>query len=338
MSEESEKPYWEKLSTTVKDVLKYAEKLAFVAKQDTVSSVHIILVLVRKYPEQIERIIPSLSASEIEDRVNNLFLSFKRQADQEVVIERALDIAEQLGEKNVRFIHLAMAAAEYCGFDVEVPAEEKASTFKKLKKNTTIDSIPTLNMFGRDLTSMAAEGKLHPIIGREEQINLVTETLCRVFKRNPLLIGPAGVGKTAVVEGLALCIDSGNITKALRGKHIIELNMGSVVAGTKYRGMFEERLRLIIKEANNPDIILFIDELHSVIGAGLAEGSPLDASTILLPALARGDIACIGACTDSDYHRYIEKNKALERRFQPIRIPELSPLGNFGRIENTWTY
>jgi len=318
MSEESHKPHWEKLSGTVKYILQRAEELAHRVKADKVNSIHIMLTLVRDDPETVEEVIQSHSAREIENKMRGLFISSKRQVGQETVIKRALNIAEQLGDKMVGLIHLAMSAAEYCGFNVGAPTEENTST-------TTTNSTPTLEKYGRDLTTMAAEKKLHPIIGRDEEIDLVAETLCRVFKRNPLLVGAAGVGKTAVVEGLALCIASGNITKALRGKRIIELTMGALVAGTKFRGMFEERLMRIIKEASSPNIILFIDELHSIIGAGIAEGTPLDASTILLPALARGDIACIGATTNSNYHRYIEKNKALERRFQPIRIPELDP-------------
>jgi len=189
----------------------------------------------------------------------------------------------------------------------------------------TQESTPMLEKYGSDLNVLAAEGKLHPIIGRDKEIELVAETLCRVFKRNPLLVGHAGVGKTAIVQGLALQLASGNVAKALRGKHIIELNMSNLVAGTKYRGMFEERVMGVIKEASDPNIVLFIDELHSIIGAGLVESSNLDASTMLLPALARGDIACIGATTDGAYHKYLEKNSALERRFQPIRISELAP-------------
>jgi len=320
-----EEPYWEKLSDAVKDVLKIAKRLALLAKNDPVNSLNIMNALVANYPEEVESVIPTLSTSEIKNKLNDpFFLAYESVAGEDIVIEKALRTAEQLGDSEIRILHLIMAAADYCGFDIDKPKGERTSKLQKTRKDNIKVSTPTLNMFGRDLTTLAAKGKLHPIIGREEEISLIAETLCRVFKRNPLLVGSAGVGKTAVVEGLALCIASGNIAGVLKDKHIFELNMGAVVAGTKYRGMFEERLMLIIKEASNPNIILFIDELHSVVGAGLAEGSPLDASTILLPALARGELACIGACTDADYHKHIEKNKALERRFQPIRIPELT--------------
>lgn len=320
-----EDPHWEKLSAAVKDILKHAKRLSQLAKKEIVSAQHIMSAVVEVYPEEAEGVIPSFSVREIKKKLSDpFFLAYESAAGQDIVIDKALKITEQLGDNEVRILHLTMAAAEYCGFNVGKFGEEGVSKIKKTKQDPTAIPTPTLTLYGRDLTALATEGKLHPIIGREEEINLVAETLCRVFKRNPLLVGSAGVGKTAVVEGLALGIASGNISTTLKGKRIFELNMGAVIAGTKYRGMFEERLMLIIKEASNPNIILFIDEVHSIVGAGLAEGSPLDASTILLPALARGELACIGACTDADFHRYIEKNKALERRFQPIRIPELS--------------
>ena len=352
MSKEfNENPHWEKLSDAAKNVLEIAKGLAILANQDPVTSLNIMNAIVANYPEEVKRVIPSLSTSEIMDKLKDPFsLAYESAAGQDIVIERAFNIVEKMGDSEIRIFHLTMAAAEYCGFniekfeeidvekfeeiDVEKIEEKGASKLRKPKKETTILPTPTLNLFGRDLTALAAEGKLHPIIGREEEINLVAETLCRVFKRNPLLVGSAGVGKTAVVEGLANCIASGNITGVLKGKRIFELNMGAVVAGTKYRGMFEERLVQIIKEASNPNIILFIDEFQSVVGAGIAEGSPLDASTMLLPALARGELACIGACTDTDYHKYIEKNKALERRFQPIRIPELTSSATLDVLKN----
>lgn len=182
---------------------------------------------------------------------------------------------------------------------------------------------PLLDMFGRDLTYLAKEGKLGEVIGRREEILSVIQTLIRKTKNNPLLIGEAGVGKTAIVEGLAQRIVSGNLTELLRDKRVIELSLASLVAGTKYRGEFEERLVGVIGEASDPEIILFIDEIHTLVGTGSAEGA-MDASSILKPALARGEIRCIGATTINEYRRYIERDSALERRFQPIMVEEPS--------------
>lgn len=181
---------------------------------------------------------------------------------------------------------------------------------------------PTLNQFGRDLTSMAAEGKLDPVIGRGDETQRVLEILCRRIKNNPCLIGDPGVGKTAIAEGLAQKIVEGNIPEILKEKRVVTLDLSSMIAGSKYRGEFEERLKKVMEEirkANN--IILFIDEIHTIIGAGGAEGA-IDASNILKPALARGEIQCIGATTIDEYRKYIEKDSALERRFQPVMVGE----------------
>jgi ATP-dependent Clp protease ATP-binding subunit ClpC len=177
-----------------------------------------------------------------------------------------------------------------------------------------------LDLFSRDLTQMAREDKLDPIIGRQKEIERVIQVLSRRKKNNPVLVGEAGVGKTAIVEGLAQDIVAGNVPDCLKNKKVVALDMASIVAGTKYRGQFEERLKAVINEVSkNEDIVVFIDELHTIVGAGAAEGA-IDASNMLKPALARGELQCIGASTLEDYRRYIEKNGALERRFQPIIV------------------
>lgn len=177
-----------------------------------------------------------------------------------------------------------------------------------------------LDLFSRDLTQLAREEKLDPIIGRENEIERVIQVLSRRKKNNPVLVGEAGVGKTAIIEGLAQDIVAGNVPDSLKNKRVVSLDMASIVAGTKYRGQFEERLKTVINEVTrNKDVVLFIDELHTIVGAGAAEGA-IDASSILKPALARGEIQCVGATTLEDYRRYIEKNGALERRFQPIMV------------------
>lgn len=177
-----------------------------------------------------------------------------------------------------------------------------------------------LDLFSRDLTQLAREDKLDPIIGRGKEIERVIQILSRRKKNNPVLVGEPGVGKTAIVEGLAQDIVSGNVPNSLKKKRVVALDMASIVAGTKYRGQFEERLKAVINEVTkNKNIIVFIDELHTIVGAGAAEGA-IDASNMLKPALARGELQCVGATTLEDYRRYIEKNGALERRFQMIVV------------------
>jgi len=183
-----------------------------------------------------------------------------------------------------------------------------------------------LEQYGRDLTQLAAQGKLDPVIGRDEEIRRVIQVLSRRTKNNPVLIGEPGVGKTAIVEGLAQRIVRGDVPEGLKQKRVVQLDMGALVAGAKYRGEFEERLKAVLKEIQQSegDIILFIDELHTVVGAGRAEGAPMDASNLLKPMLARGELHCIGATTLDEYRKHIEKDAALERRFQPVLVDQPS--------------
>ncbi len=191
-------------------------------------------------------------------------------------------------------------------------------------KNTSFNSTPTLNQFGNDLTKIAKEGKLDPVIGRKKETERLIEILSRRTKNNPCLIGEPGVGKTAVVEGLAEKIVSGDIPEILKNKRVVGLDISSMVAGAKYRGDFEERIKKSLNEVKKAgDVILFIDEIHTIVGAGAAEGA-IDAANILKPLLARGEIQVIGATTLNEYRKYIEKDSALERRFQPINVDEPS--------------
>ncbi|HDQ14617.1 MAG TPA: ATP-dependent Clp protease ATP-binding subunit [Sediminispirochaeta sp.] len=195
----------------------------------------------------------------------------------------------------------------------------KRKTASQSNKNT-----PTLDEFARDLTEYAREGRLDPVIGREWEIQRVIQILARRTKNNPVLIGEPGVGKTAIVEGLAQRIEDGSAPEVLIGKRVVTLDIASLIAGTKYRGEFEERLKKVMKEISTAgNVIMFIDELHTIIGAGGAEGA-IDASNMLKPALSRGDIQCIGATTHNEYRKYIEKDAALERRFQTIFVEEPS--------------
>ena len=215
-----------------------------------------------------------------------------------------------LREKGV-FLKAAEDAA------AELPLHIESDSDLKQKQT---QEIPGIDYFCRDLTKMAREGNLDPVIGREQQINRIMQVLCRRKKSNPVLIGEPGVGKTAIVEGLASLIASGKTPNLLAGKRVLALDMAAVVAGTKYRGQFEQRLKKLLTEvAESGDIILFIDEVHVLVGAGAAEGA-LDAANLLKPALARGELQCIGATTLDEYRKRIEKDGALERRFQPVPV------------------
>jgi ATP-dependent Clp protease ATP-binding subunit ClpC len=188
------------------------------------------------------------------------------------------------------------------------------------KSNPTSSNTPALDSFSRDLTDLASKGKLDPIVGRDSEIERVSQILARRKKNNPVLIGEPGVGKSAIAEGLALRIIQRKVSRNLLNKRVLSLDMGSIVAGTKYRGQFEERMKAIIEELKrNPDVIVFIDELHTLVGAGGSSGS-LDASNMVKPALARGEFQCVGATTLNEYRQYIEKDGALERRFQKVLV------------------
>lgn len=182
-----------------------------------------------------------------------------------------------------------------------------------------------LARYARDLTEAAASGKLDPVIGRQEEIRRVVQVLSRRTKNNPCLIGEPGVGKTAIVEGLAQRIVQGDVPENLKNRRLMALDMGALIAGAKFRGEFEERLKSVLKEvqAASGEVILFIDELHTVVGAGASDGA-MDASNLLKPMLARGELHCVGATTISEYRKYIEKDAALERRFQPVMVSEPS--------------
>jgi ATP-dependent Clp protease ATP-binding subunit ClpC len=212
----------------------------------------------------------------------------------------------------------ALLAEKLQGRESDSPLEGLG---KRLRGGT-----PTLAAFSRDLTQLAREGKLDPVIGRDREIERVTSILARRSKNNPCLVGEPGVGKTAVVEGLAQRIAAGNVPAALSNKRLLALSLGTLVAGTKYRGEFEGRVKRILEEVKRSarDVVLFIDELHTLVGAGAAEGAPLDLSSMIKPELARGDLQCIGATTFDEYRKHVESDPALERRFQPVMVEEPS--------------
>ncbi len=219
---------------------------------------------------------------------------------------------EGIGGKILRNLGANLLGARQLAINLSMRVQAQTGS----KKSST----PALNEFGKDLTAMAQEGILDPVIGREDEIERILQILGRRIKNNPAIVGDPGVGKTAIVEGLAQNIVAGDVPENLIGKRIVSLDLGALIAGTKYRGQFEERLKIVIKELKQSDnIILFIDELHTLIGAGAAEGS-VDASSMLKPVLSRGRVQCIGATTSNEFRKYIEKDGAMERRFQPIHI------------------
>lgn len=212
----------------------------------------------------------------------------------------------------------------------DVSEEDVLAALKELRGNQKVDSpepegkFQAIEKYSLNLTERARQGKLDPIIGRDEEIRRVMQVLSRRTKNNPVLIGEAGVGKTSIVEGLAQRIIAGDVPETLRDRELVSLDLGALIAGTKFRGEFEERLKAVMKEVQQAagKYILFIDELHMLVGAGKGDESPMDASNLLKPALARGELRVIGATTTKEYQKYIEKDQALERRFQPITVAE----------------
>ena len=223
-----------------------------------------------------------------------------------------LDIELDICRKEI----LSEIDPHYESGDMET-ASAGSSTSENPKGNL---KTPALKSFGRELTELAAQGKLDPVIGRSKEIARMIQILCRRTKNNPILIGEAGVGKTAIVEGLAQEINMGTVPEMLLDKKVYMLDLAGMVAGTKYRGQFEERIKSVMKEVQTAkNVILFIDEIHTIVGAGAAEGS-MDASNIIKPALSRGELQCVGATTMEEYRKYIEKDNALERRFQQVVV------------------
>ncbi|MEG0383384.1 MAG: ATP-dependent Clp protease ATP-binding subunit, partial [Solibacillus sp.] len=331
-------------------VLQLAQEEAIRWKHKEIGTEHILLGLIRegggiaaKALEAIN-ISPQMIESGIEELVGKgteevgPIVHYTPRAKK--VIELSLDESRKLGHAYVGTEHILLALIrEGEGVAARVLANTGVSINKARQQvllllgnndstngsstpmNQTVNT-PTLDSLARDLTVVAREGSLDPVIGRSKEITRVIEVLSRRTKNNPVLIGEPGVGKTAIAEGLAQQIVNNEVPEILRDKRVMTLDMGTVVAGTKYRGEFEDRLKKVMDEIRQAgNIILFIDELHTLIGAGGAEGA-IDASNILKPSLARGELQCIGATTLDEYRKYIEKDAALERRFQPIKVDE----------------
>ena len=256
----------------------------------------------------------------------------------QAVLEQAFREAEQMKDEYISLEHILLAISEEkdgqavkllrsSGItrDTILAALVDIRGGQRITDQNPEDKYQALERFGRDLTAIAAKDKLDPVIGRDDEIRRVIQVLSRRTKNNPVLIGEPGVGKTAIVEGLAQRIIQGDIPETLKDKRVVALDMGALVAGAKYRGEFEDRLKAVLKEVTDSEgeIILFIDEMHTIVGAGAAEGA-VDASNMLKPALARGELRCVGATTIKEYRKYIEKDAAFERRFQPVNVEEPS--------------
>jgi ATP-dependent Clp protease ATP-binding subunit ClpC len=332
----------------VRKVIYYARDEAARLQHDYIGTEHLLLGIVREGEGIAAKVLAKLELDfeQIQQAVENMVKSsggtltigeipFTPRAKR--VLELAIEEARLLGHNYVGTEHLLLGLIrEGEGVAAQVLAElgvdrkrVREEVLKLLGPTTTVKTrkakkeksdTPNLDQFGRDLTQMARESKLDPIIGREHEIERVIQVLSRRKKNNPVLIGEPGVGKTAIAEGLAQRIVDNKVPEILKDRRICTLDLASVVAGTKYRGQFEERLKSIINEIRQAeDVIIFIDEIHTIVGAGGAEGA-IDASNMLKPALARGELQCIGATTLDEYRKYIEKDGALERRFQPIMV------------------
>ena len=336
----------EKYTAKTMAALQSAQQLAAMKYQQEITSAHVMLALAKEPEgllatifEDCQTDLPLLKAK-LEQLLNKI-PSVRGQdrlamgMDMVRVLGRAEEYAKSMKDDYVSTEHLLLALVTDGSEEVQEVAKEFKLTksriqdsIKKNRKQNVTNENPeegykSLEKYGRDLTDAARRGKLDPVIGRDEEIRRTIEILSRRTKNNPVLIGEPGVGKTAIVEGLARRIVAGDVPESLKNKALYSLDMGSLVAGAKFRGEFEERLKAVLNEISKSDgqILLFIDEVHTVVGAGAAEGA-MDAGNILKPMLARGELRCIGATTLNEYRKYIEKDTALERRFQPVMVGE----------------
>ncbi len=352
---------WQRFTERARKVVFFAQEEAQKFGEGYVSTEHLLLGLVRESDSVAARVLEKMGVglNKIRSEVEKQLPRGESRQSQDMtltprakrVIDLAYDEARNLNNNYIGTEHLLLgliregdglagrvlarlgvelerARREVMALqdnDVQSRGTSSSGSSKSSNAGTNQNAAKTqtLDEFGRDLTELAREGKLDPVVGRQQEIERVMQILTRRTKNNPCLIGDPGVGKTAIAEGLALRIVSGDIPDLLRDKRLVALDMAGLVAGTKYRGEFEERMKKVMEEVRkaNGEVILFIDELHTLVGAGAAEGA-IDASNIMKPALARGELQCIGATTQDEFRKYIEKDAALERRFQGVKVRE----------------
>lgn len=339
---------FQKLTLKSQEAVQLAQEIAMNYSNQSIEPIHLLAALIQDPKGLVNEIIQKIGTNinyikikvneglESQPRVSNVNISNQYLSP---AIASLFDLAQNeakiLRDEYISIEHLLLALSESKSVAGEIlrsngiNKEEIYKALKTIRGSSRVtdqnpeDKYQALKKYGRLLNDEAREGKLDPVIGREDEIRRVLQVLSRRTKNNPVLIGEPGVGKTAIVEGIAHRIVSGDVPETLKSKSVVMLDMATLIAGTSFRGQFEERLKSVIREVteSNGQIILFIDEIHTLIGAGSAQGS-MDASNILKPALARGDLRCIGATTLDEYQKYIERDPALERRFQKVMIDE----------------